>query len=227
MNRHRNLKILVLPGVVLSLAIVLLAQRPPKTLVVNGKPTDASVIQMNGHTYVDIETLAQLTHGSVKLEANRIFLTIPESTLTSPNTAALPQTAEGLSRDFASVAIVALGNMKEWRAAVETMVIYGLAATPAWARDYSDRTTATLQQATLAASTPADHNALQMLNHQFAALAKWANDVSTERRDLNGARTVDPNSLRTDPVLTKISDCDRFLNAMLVRGNVADTSGCR
>jgi len=62
MNRRRNLKYLVLFGIVLLLAGVLLAQRgPDKVLVVNGKTIESPVVQIGGRSYVDIETLAQIT----------------------------------------------------------------------------------------------------------------------------------------------------------------------
>lgn len=215
-------------GFVLSLAAVLLAQRSSKTLVVNGKTIGATVLQIDGRSYVDIETLAQITRGSVRVEPNRIVLTVPELTSGATSAQSSPgQSAEGLSQGFASAAIVALGTMKEWKAALETMVTYGLAVSPAWARDHHDRTMTGLMQARVAATSPSDHQALALLNNHFASLSKWANDVATERRELNGARTVDPDSLRTDPVLAKISDCDRLLNSMLVRGNVADGAGCQ
>lgn len=229
MNKYRNFQPLALFLIVLSLAVALLAQRTSKILVVNGTPTGATVRQIDGHSYVDIETLAQITRGSFKVEANRIVLTIPDSTYgaTSAQTTATGQRLDGLSKDFASIAIVALGNMKEWKAGLETMVIYGLAMSPRWAQDYRDRARLSLSEASVAASTPLDHNAIQLLNHQFASLAKWADDLAAERRDLNGARTVDPDSLRTDPALVKISECDRFLNSVLVRGNSVEGFACR
>ena len=80
MNRLSHLQYVVLLGFVLSIAAVLLAQRAPnKTLVVNGETTDATVMQIDGRSYVDIETLAQITNGTVTVEPNRIVLTIPVS----------------------------------------------------------------------------------------------------------------------------------------------------
>jgi hypothetical protein len=106
------------------------------------------------------------------------------------------------------------------------MVTFGLAAGGAWAQEYHNRVETSVTQATVAASTDSDRNALQLLNNQFANLANWASDVVAERHALNGARTVDPNGLQNDRVLAKISDCGRFLNAMLVSGAFIDNSSC-
>src|SRR5688572_2026691 len=73
-----------------------------------------------------------------------------------------------------------------------------------------------LTQVTVAASTNSDRIALKLLSNQFANLAKWASNVVAERQAFNGARTADPNVLQNNPVLTKMSNCDRFLSAMLV-----------
>lgn len=228
MNKHHKLQALLLLGFTISFAVVLLAQRNSKLLVVNGKSIGATVFEINGRSYVDLETLAQLTNGSLKIESSRVVLTIPESTHVAAVAAPAPApVAEGVTREFASVAIIALGEMKEWKAGLETMVTYGLAASPRWAQAHMDRARLALSEATVAATSPSDHNAVQLLNKQFATLSKWAADLMAERSELNGARTVDPDSLRTDPQLAKISECDRFLHTLLVRGNFVDGSGCR
>jgi hypothetical protein len=215
---------IALLGFGLALAATLFAQRARLVLVVNGKNTGASIVQLDGHSYVDIETLAQITHGSLKLEPNRIVLTVPEP---ASSTASV-QAAPGLSRDFASVAILALGYMKEWRTNLETMVTYGLAVNPGWAQAYQDRANTSLQEAAAIVSSNAERNALQLLNLQYSSIARWANALAADRRDLNGARTVDPDSLRNDPALAKISECDKFLHTMLIRGNTPDIPGsCR
>ena len=95
-----------------------------------------------------------------------------------------------------------------------------------WAQVYHERVQESLQQTTIAASTNADHHALQLLNTQFANLAKWESAVIAERQNLNGARTVAPESLQNDPVLTKFSSCGRFMIGMLGSGIFADNPSC-
>jgi len=96
---------------VLSLAGALSAQRTPdKKLLVNGKSTRAIVLQVDGRSYIDIEALAQITNGSVKFEPNQIVLIIPNSNFDANS----PQAAPVLLKDFASGAIAALAEMKEW-----------------------------------------------------------------------------------------------------------------
>jgi hypothetical protein len=223
MNRHFKLQRVVLLGFVLSIGGILSAQRMPnKKLIVNGKTTGAVVLQVDGHSYIDIESLAQIINGSITFEPNQIVLTIPNSN----SDAASPQTTYGLSKNFASAAIATLAEMKEWKGVLGTMVTYGLAVDGSWAQTYHDRVETSLTQATEAASTNADHNALQLLSTQFANLAKWESELVAERKALNGARTVDPNALQNDPVLAKFSNCGKFLSTMLVSGTFVDNSSC-
>jgi hypothetical protein len=223
MKRHSSLKRAVLLGVVLSLGGVVYAQRTPdKKLILNGKATSAAVRQMDGHSYLDVEALAQITNGSVRIEPNQVMLTIPNTNFDA-NTA---QPTPALTKDFASAAIATLAEMKEWRGAMGAMVTFGLAVDGSWAQVYHERVQASLEQATVAASTNSDHNALQLLTTQYANLAKWESMVVAERQNHNGARTVAANSLRDDPVLIKFSSCGRFLSTMLGSGIFADNPNC-
>jgi hypothetical protein len=82
MPQYSTFRFILVFAFVLSLAGTLPAQstRPPdKALVVNGKIIGTGVHQIDGHSYVDIEALAQITNAVVTVEPNRIVLTIPVS----------------------------------------------------------------------------------------------------------------------------------------------------
>src|SRR6266567_6492557 len=184
MNRIWNFKYLFLFGLILSLAGVLLAQRgPDKRLEVNGKTMESPVVQIGGRSYVDVETLAQITNGVVAVQPDRIVLTIP----TAASSAAPPSTPqrEGISREFAREAIGLLAEMREWRGAVGTTRAYNVQFTGTWPQDYRDRVEADLQRVALAASTPSDQDALQLLRNEFENVSSWANTVIAERQNLN------------------------------------------
>jgi hypothetical protein len=225
---------IVLFGLILFSAGYSLAQGTSspasKILVVNGKTVDVEVKDIQGRSYVDVETLAQITSAVVTVEPNRIVLTIP-----APNTAATsaaaatnagPQPPPGLSRDFASAAVSTLADMREWRGAISMMIIYGLVVSASWSSDYHDRVEADLAQAAVAATTDADQSALPLLRNESEKLNSWANDVLAARQSLNGAKTVDPNALKNDPSLAKITDCGRFLNGMIVSRVFSDSASC-
>jgi hypothetical protein len=233
MKRHRTFRPLVIFGFALSLAGVLSAQAiapapnaPDKVLIVNGKTVEAKVGLIDGRSYVDIEALAQATNGTVSVEPNRVVLTIPVQDLSATHGAAPAQATQGLSKDFASASIAEMAEMREWRGVIGTMVAYGLAVSGTWAQDYRERVDEGLRQTTLAASTDADRNALQLLKNEYDILAGWASEVLAARQALNGAKTMDPNALQNDPALAKITSCSRFLNGMLVSGAFSDDGSC-
>ncbi len=234
MDKYCASRLILIFGLVLSLAAVLSAQGTPnatpnasnKTLVVNGKAVPAGVRQINGRSYIDVETLAQATNGVVKMEANRVVLTIPgPSSTASPG--ASPSNSQELSRSFAVGAIGEVSEMREWRGAIGAMVTYGLAISGTGAQDYHNRVQTGLAQLASAASTDGDRNALQLLTSEFDNLTEWSNEIFTARQNLNGAKTVDPNALSNDPQLAKITSCSSSLEGMLISGTFSDDGSCR
>ena len=213
-----------------------------KTLIVNGKSAGAVAREIDGHTYIEIEALARATNGIVTIEATRVLLTIPVGSTVVTSAAGVPggipnnnavtanvpagPVEHGLSVDFKRAAISELAEMREWRGAVGAMITYGLAAGSATAQDYHSLCEEGLSQASVSATTEADRSALQLLKAEYENLTAWANQVLADRKALNGARTIDPNSMANDPVLTKITACGRFLNSMIVSGNSADDASC-
>ena len=127
-----------------------------------------------------------------------------------------------MSKEFQKIAVFTLAEMREWRGAIGTVVTSGMPVVGTWSQDYHDRIEADLMQATLAASTGPDRQALQLLQHEFELLTDWANTVLGERQALNAARTIDPNSLQNDQALAKITMCGRFPSSMIVSGTFPD-----
>lgn len=234
MNTRCASRITLMLGLALSLAAMVSAQGTPnaspdasnKTLVVNGRSVPAGVRQINGRSYIDVETLAQATNGVVKMEPNRVVLTIPSASSTASPGAPASNSQE-LSRTFAVGAIGEVSEMREWRGAIGAMVTYGLAISGTWAQDYRNRVQTGLTQLASAASTDGDRNALQLLTSEFDNLAEWSNEIFTARQNLNGAKTVDPNALSNDPQLAKITNCGHSLEGMLISGAFSDDGGCR
>lgn len=221
--RYLNLKSIILLGIALSIAGLLLAQHTrSRTLIVNGMNAGAAVVQLGGRSYADIDALAQVTNGSVTYQPDRILLTIPGPSA-GIQTAQGPQ---GLSKEFASAAISAVAYMREWKDVVETVISFGAFVDGSWDQDYRDRAETSLQLATVAVSTVSDQSAVQLLQNEYTNVEQWATTTVATRRELNATRTMAPNAIRNDPTLVKISDCAKFLNAMLSSGTFANHPSC-
>ncbi len=209
---------------------ILLAQNMPnRALIVNGKSTGV-VMQMGVHAYVDVETVAQFTGGSVTLEPTRIVLNFPAGGSTAsanaPTESAPAPPPAGLSRNFASLAIAELAEMREWRGAVGTILAYGVPVVGSWPQDYHDHVEANLAQVSVAAVTAADQDAMQLLRSEFSNQTRWASDVVATRQSMNATNTIRPDPLQNDTSLAKISECSRFLSSMLVSGSFSDDQSC-
>jgi hypothetical protein len=227
MSKHPSVRVVLYFAAVLTLSGILFAQSTAnKTLVVNGKTASAGVRQINGRLYIDLETLAQATNAVFTVEPRRVVLTIPPADAGAVATDDSAQNSQRLSRDFASAAISALANMREWRVAVRAMILYGLAVSDTWVQAYHNQSLDGIRQTGVAASTDADKNALQLLQNEADAMTAWANQVDSARQELNGARTVDPNTLQNDPTLAKIQKCSQFLNSMILSGTFNDDLSC-
>jgi hypothetical protein len=109
-------------------------------------------------------------------------------------------------RTLQAQSIAALAEMKEWKGVLGTMVTFSLAVDGSWAQIYRDRVRTSLEQATVAASTNSDHDALQLFSTPVCKPGEVGKCCCCGTPDHNGARTVAPNSLQNDPVLTKFSN---------------------
>src|SRR5271168_1985365 len=77
-----------------------------RTLVVSGQTGEAAVIQKDGKSYVDIESLARLTNASLSFKGNQITLTLPASAPSTPAASAAASSApnSAFSKDFLKAA---------------------------------------------------------------------------------------------------------------------------
>jgi hypothetical protein len=211
----------------LILAGAAMAQNAPanKTLVVNGGTADGAVVQIDGHSYVDIQTLAKLLNAAVRLEPGRVILTSPAS-----ETGAKPEhIMPALSKEFARAGISQLAEMREWKGAVSSAIRSGVAGGNWLApllHDHRVRAEESMGQASVAAATDSDKLALQLLKSEFTNLGQWDSNAQATILSLNAEQNLNPAAAQNDPLLAKISECSKFLNAMLVGGEFADSPSC-
>jgi|SRR5580692_11298740 hypothetical protein len=225
-KRQPILYSLLCAGFLLFAGILLAQTAPDRSFIVNGKPF-GKVVRMDGRSYVDVETLAQATNGSVTIEPDRIVLTIPAPDATGAATADnQPPPPEGLTRNFASQAIGVLAELREWRGAIGTVLMFNVPVVGTWPQDYRDRVKADLDQSSVAAMTSDDQAAMELMRNEFSALSAWANNVVATRQNLDATNTVRPDAMQSDPALAKITACSRFLGSMLVSGTFADNPSC-
>lgn len=200
-----------------------------KTLVVNGRSGDATVLQLNGRTYVDLETLARIADGSLAFRGNQVTLALPASHATAPATESPENHAapERLSREFSVAAIETLAEMREWASTTANAIQNGYPITESWVINYREKAATSLRQASANASTESDHNALALLTNEFQNVEKWSNDLIEARKNMDTAKySMSKDALRNEPLSQTIINCGHFLGTMLGSGEFKDDPSC-
>ncbi len=108
MRKRSSLATLVFMLLVAPVLALSQAGQESRTLIVNGQPGQVAVVQMNGHSYVDLEALARVASGSLSFNGDQITLTLPGATSTPAADPSASSTVDtGLSKGFLKAGIEA------------------------------------------------------------------------------------------------------------------------
>jgi hypothetical protein len=218
MNNHLRIAICIL-----FFASVLLAQRNTrKTLVVNDSSSPNAVIQINGKSYADVQSLARMLNGSLSFQSDRVILRVPDS-----NSSSAPVTPTNhLSPEFQRAAINALSQAREYKGVVVGVLQAGAPITGTWLQNDEGQAVAAVSQAQIAASTDGDRNAFALFQNGFSQLQTWANAAIADRKAMNATRSLSENALQNDPTLAKLALCGKSFAKMIASGTFADEESC-
>jgi len=203
-----------------------------RTLIVNGRPGEGTVVLMNGRTFVDLETLARIAHGSLAFHGQQISLTLPASATTASSTVATETQPEqppnaGLSRQFMISAIETISKMREWATTLAYTIQNGFGLNEEADTQHRQETEHSLMVAGTDAASEDDKKALQLLTNEFEAVKQWSNKLVEAKRAMDTAKySVSSNALRDDPLSQKIIACGHFLVAMLGSAEFKDDASC-
>jgi hypothetical protein len=203
-----------------------IAQNVPQkmALVMNGHATDGAISQIDGRSYVDVETLARILNATLSFKPGLVILSAAAESVARP-----AGSAQGMSKEFARAGIAQLAEMREWKGAISSAIRSGVAGGNWLApllKEHRARAGESLSQASVAAKTEADLKALQLLKSEFTNLGEWDTEAQVTIQSLNAEQNLNPPAAQNDPLLAKISECSTFLNAMLVGGEFADSPSC-
>jgi hypothetical protein len=201
------------------------AQTAPQdqTLIVNGQPAQATVIQMNGRSYVELESLARIANGSLSFNGNQITLTLPAAASKPVGTTAPQPPNPGLSRGFLAAAIEGTAAVREWRSAIATAIRNSYKVTDVWVSGLENQAAQGLQLASVAASSPSDQTALQLLTDEFNKMQAWSNQIITAHQSLE---YLSPDEMNHDALFQQILTCARALASIYASGQFQDDGSC-
>jgi hypothetical protein len=219
----------------LALAALLLApvfglsQSPPQSVIVkvNGSSGDARAVQINGKSYVDIESLARITNGSISFHGNQIVLTLPTSSAggggaTAASSATQPAKPE-FSKEFLRAGIEEMSVIREWRIAIVNAVQNNQPVMDEWVSGYRRTAEEKLSLASVALNTDSDRKAFPLLQNEFNNMQKLSDKYLALHKS---SSYTSPNSFDNDSLDQQVLSCSKALAAMAASGQFQDDGNC-
>lgn len=192
-----------------------------RTLVISGHTGEAPVVRMQGKSYVELEALARLTHGSLSFSGNQVTLTMPGSGANTATTVAGEKS--DFSREFLRAGIEEMAAIREWRIALTNAVQNGSPVGDDWIAVYRGPAQRDLRLSAVAASTDADRNAYQLLSNEYDNMKT----LSARFVAAHTAQNYTPlDALKSDPLDQRILGCARSFAAMAASGQFVDDGTC-
>jgi hypothetical protein len=199
------------------------AQTPQKgsKFTIAGHAGEAQLIQINGKSYIEVETLALLTKGTLSFKANETILTLHPSTPEAP--ASAPQVKPGLSRAFIQAGIEEMSVIREWRIAIVNAV---QSNTPLAEDSVSARhrlAEKNLALASAAVSSDDDRGAYPLLSTELNNMQKLS-ELYFAIRDQN--KLMSPESFGNGPLEEQILSCAQGFQSMTESHEFQDQAAC-
>jgi hypothetical protein len=191
------------------------------SLVISGITGQIPILQLQGRSYVDVESLARLTSGSLSFKGNQMTLTLNSSKAAAAAPAA-PAT-DKLSREFVTAGIEEMASIREWRAAIIQAVQNNYPVVDPWVGNYRRTADKNLALAMAAIKTNADRNAFALLKNEFTNM-QTNSDKYLQMKSNN--QYTPPNSFDNDALDQKVLACSRALAAMAASGTFQDDYSC-
>ena len=193
----------------------------PGTLVIAGQPEQATVTRIGGHPYIDIESLARITHATVRYVGSQIILTLPTQPAPA-NTSGQASTPQ-LSGPFLAAEIEALTAIREWRVSLVNAVQYQYPIANNWIAPLHRFADEKLQLAAAAASTDPDQKTLELLRNELTNMQQESDNLLAMRARLNEIR---PDMMDNNPQDQKILTCERALAQVAAAKQFQDDPSC-
>ncbi len=117
--------------------------------------------------------------------------------------------------------------LREWASPIGYAIQNGYPIQEQWVSNYREQAANGLRMASIAATTPADKNALQLLTNEFEGVKRWSDKLVEASQNMNTAKySMSPGSLRNEPDSQKLIACWHFLGTMLGSGTFQDDNSC-
>ena len=219
--------ILAVPAAILTALLMLPgkvnAQTPPKTptFAIAGQRGEAPLLQFNGKSYVEVETLARLTKGTLSFKGGRTILTLPPAEAVAPESA--PRGKSGFSVAFAQASIEELSVIREWRIAIVRAVEKNTPAEENWIAAQQRLAEKNLTLASAAATTDDDRSASPLLSAEFNNMQNLSERYLALRKHY---AFISPGTFESTPLEQQILRCAQGFVSMTESHEFQDLPAC-
>ncbi|MGA3346459.1 MAG: hypothetical protein ABSC76_16485 [Terracidiphilus sp.] len=220
---------MILAAITSTLTVLLMlpadgiAQTPQKgaKFTVAGHPGEAQLIQINGKSYIEVETLARLTQGTLSFKANETILTLnPANAELQTST---PPVKPTLSRAFIQAGIEELSVIREWRTAIVKAVESNTPLTDDTVSARHRLAEKNLALASAAVSTDDDRSAYPLLAAEFNNMQKLS-DLYLAVRNQN--KLMSPEEFGNGALEDQILNCAQGFQSMTESHEFQDQAAC-
>jgi hypothetical protein len=217
------LAFLILVGVAVTQA-----SHKTRPLVINGHRGEVIVYQIDGKSFVDLESLVRLTNGSISFHEEQIMLTLPAASESTTLLADNHHAANlSLSSEFMREAVQTLASLKDWTDKLAYAATRGVPGDGSRLVVLHDRAAESIRLARVASSSNADHSAFLLLTNEFDIVSNWNDKLIRERKSMDtGKYSMSENALNADEHYQKIVNCGKFLGTMIPSGQFQDDYAC-
>lgn len=226
MRSFTNLGLLAAIPLVATGIAVSQSKYEQRTLEVNGHTGQAMVYEIDGKSYVDLESLARIANGSLSFRGTGIVLHLPAADAATDQSHDQPASG-GMTNEFMKASLQVVSTLKDWTNTLSVAVQRGVPGDGSRLIVFHDRAADQLRVATVDAANDSDQQALRLLTNHFNQVNNWSNKLVAERKRMDTAKySISANALANDESYQKITSCSKFLDSMLPSGQYHDGRSC-
>jgi hypothetical protein len=199
------------------------SQTPTKgaTFTITGHAGEAQLIQINGKSYVEIETLARLTQGTLSFKSNQTTLTLPPLDVEAQ--ASTPKAKAGFSTAFVQAGIEEMSLIREWRIAIVNAVKNNNPISEDWVSAHHRLAEKNLALASAATSTDDDRSAFPLLTAEYNNMQKLSELYIAMRKQNT---SISPDNFNNNSLEDQILSCARGFVSMTENHEFQDQASC-
>ena len=186
------------------------------TLAVPGQDGQARVVQVGGRNYVDVESLSRLLGAGLRFQGTTIVMTPHAEASSAAPSSTSAREQQGLSREFVTASLTAVNAIRDWHAALATLIGRQLPVTSELLGPYRRHAEGDITLAQAAIHTDQDRAALSVLQTLSSDMNALNSNYISNHDTVTNIRT---DALAGDALNTTVENCMSAVASMRPGGD--------